>query len=179
MSTMLGRIKDRIRRAGSDGDSQANTNANSNSNGSTVGKSAGSNGGSHHGSNGNATSSVSSYFRDSQYQQKDDDDYHAKLTDLASFDACVEACDALAATCSSQYSHYNNASIPMTDNSDNKYNTTTFSDNFPVVGIKDCSVIVSPDGDLLLVPQTKQEQALVASLRSSNDKEIHLDNCKQ
>ena len=179
---MLGRIKDRIRRAGSDGDPQAN--ANSNSNGSTVGKSAGSNGGSHHGSNGIATSSVSSYFRDSQHQQKDDDDYHAKLTDLASFDACVEACDALAATCSSQYSHYNNASIPMTDNSnnnDNKYNTTTtttttFSDNFPVVGIKDCSVIVSPDGDLLLVPQTKQEQALVASLRSSNDKEIHLDN---
>lgn len=58
--------------------------------------------------------------------------YNAKLTDLASFDACVEACDALAA--SSSYAQ----SSAKTDQE---------------TGMKDCSVLVSPDGDLLLVPQ--------------------------
>jgi hypothetical protein len=53
--------------------------------------------------------------------------YHAKLTDLASFDACVEASDALAAT-----------TYPNEED------------------LKDCSVIVSPDGDLLLIKPSNE-----------------------
>lgn len=53
---------------------------------------------------------------------------------LSKFDACVEACDALAA--SSSNSNMNSRRDPKT-------------------GLLDCSVLVSPDGDLLLMPQDK------------------------
>jgi hypothetical protein len=52
-----------------------------------------------------------------------------KVQHLANFDACIEACDALAAS-----SSLNGRRLPTTN-------------------IADCSVLVSPDGDLLLMPQ--------------------------
>ena len=62
---------------------------------------------------------------------------------LSKFDACVEACDALAASPS--------ASTTMARRRD------------PETGLLDCSVLVSPDGDLLLLPQ---DQSLRGSLHS-------------
>ena len=69
-------------------------------------------------------------------QQEAQDGYNAKLTDLASFDSCVEACDALAASSSLAQS------------------SATQDDE---TGLQDCSVVVSPDGDLLLLPQKPAE----------------------
>jgi hypothetical protein len=56
--------------------------------------------------------------------------------DLAAFDACVEACDALAAS-----SHYSKSAGKLD----------------PETGLQDCSVLVSPDGDLLIIPQDTQD----------------------
>lgn len=56
---------------------------------------------------------------------------------LSRFDACVEACDAQAA--SSTFAHTTNRRDPVTN-------------------LYDCSVLVSPDGDLLLLPQEQQQQ---------------------
>lgn len=58
-------------------------------------------------------------------------DYLVKVEELSAFDACVETSDALA------------ASSPYTTSSA-KYDKET--------GLTDCSVLVSPDGDLLLLP---------------------------
>ena len=91
------------------------------------------------GSNDNSLDSTSSRARVSSPAGYENNlDFHAKLTDLASFDACVEACDALAAN-----SSYANAHVDKE------------------TGMADCSVIVSPDGDLLLIPQIVEEQAAV------------------
>jgi len=60
--------------------------------------------------------------------------YHAKLTDLAGFDACVEACDALATS----------SSLAQSSSIDSKS------------GVRDCSITCSPDGDLLLLPQSHE-----------------------
>ena len=134
---MLGRIKNRIRRVGSDSDQPINrwsslqqeqhpsTSSNNNS------------GGGHH----------------HHHNEQNDEDYHAKLTDLASFDACVEACDALAASPS---------------NSPNAMHAES--------GMMDCSVIVSPDGDLLLVPQTKEEKELEARMSLDCNKQADYDS---
>ena len=124
---MLGRIKNRIRRVGSDNDQTINpsTSGSSNNNGG---------GGSHH-------------------LEQNEDDYNAKLSDLASFDACVEACDALAA-------------------SPSILSNTVSAEN----GMMDCSVIVSPDGDLLLVPQTREEKGLEASMSLNRNKETEFDS---
>ena len=65
------------------------------------------------------------------------DPNHAKLSGLTSFDACVEACDALAA--SSSYAQSGMSKDRHT-------------------GMNDCSVIVSPNGDLLLLPQQPQTE---------------------
>jgi len=56
---------------------------------------------------------------------------------LQNFDACIEACDALAATATSSLAT----------------NSTTLRRD-PQTGLLDCSVLVSPDGDLLLIPTT-------------------------
>lgn len=131
---MLGRIKNRIRRVGSDNDQPNNR-------WSSFQQEQYPSGGS---SNGGG-----SYHNHEQI----DEDYHAKLTDLASFDACVEACDALAA------------------------NPSNFSNTVDAeTGMSDCSVIVSPDGDLLLVPQTKQEKELEASMSPDRNKETDIDS---
>jgi hypothetical protein len=65
-----------------------------------------------------------------------------KVEELAAFDACVEACDALAT-----HSSYAQSSVRRD----------------AVTGLLDCSVLVSPDGDLLLLPQEN-----VSSISSSN-----------
>lgn len=57
---------------------------------------------------------------------------NAKVEELAAFDSCVEACDALAA--SSSYAQSSGKKDPET-------------------GLQDCSVLVSPDGNLLIIPQ--------------------------
>lgn len=62
-------------------------------------------------------------------------DLATKIPHLAPFDACVEAADALAASSG----HESKVMMP----------TKTDPDS----GLSDCSVLVSPDGDLLLVPQ--------------------------
>jgi hypothetical protein len=57
---------------------------------------------------------------------------NTKVDELAAFDACVEAYDALAA--SSSYAQSSGKTDPET-------------------GLQDCSVLVSPDGNLLIIPQ--------------------------
>lgn len=69
-----------------------------------------------------------------RYGSEQDAGYHPKLTDLAGFDACVEACDALAASSSLAQSSAIDTSS----------------------GIRDCSITCSPDGDLLLLPNHKR-----------------------
>lgn len=67
---------------------------------------------------------------------------NTKVEELAAFDACVEACDALAA--SSTYAQSSGKKDPET-------------------GLLDCSVLVSPDGNLLIIPQDKHEQQQATS----------------
>ena len=102
---MLGRIKSRIRRVGSD-ETRSNSSTSSRRGPSPT------------------------FFMETSPLG-----YNAKLTDLSSFDSCVEACDALAAS-----SSYAQSSV--------KRDSET--------GMKDCSVLVSPDGDLLLIPQERR-----------------------
>jgi len=56
-----------------------------------------------------------------------------KIDHLSSFDACIEACDALATSSSSAHGNSRD----------------------PSTGLTDCSVLVSPEGELLLMPQQK------------------------
>jgi hypothetical protein len=65
-----------------------------------------------------------------------------RMKDLAPFDACVEACDALAAS------------------------STSSGRIEAMPGLVDCSVLVSPDGDILLIPQEQQK------LQHNNDSVI-------
>jgi len=104
---MLGRIKNRIRRSGSSQDNLSESSARS-----------------------RTVASPSS-------AQERRPDFNAKLTDLTSFDACVETCDALAASSGTYLA-----------------GATVDKDT----GMVDCSVIVSPDGDLLLMMQTQEEK---------------------
>jgi hypothetical protein len=76
-----------------------------------------------------------------------DFDYHAKVEELAAFDACVEACDALAAS-----SHYSQSAGKID----------------PETGLQDCSVLVSPDGDLLIIPQDTQDSNARAALTDNS-----------
>ena len=106
---MLGRIKSRIRRAGSGGEMdslRSSTNSSSRRGPSPT-----------------------------TFEDTSPLGFNAKFSDLASFDACVEACDALAA--SSSYAQSSAKRDALT-------------------GMKDCSVLVSPDGDLMLVPQERR-----------------------
>jgi hypothetical protein len=66
-----------------------------------------------------------------------------KVQELASFDACLEACDALAAS------------------------STSSGRVDPATGLADCSVLISPDGDLLLIPQEQHMKEVLTS--SSNN----------
>ena len=63
---------------------------------------------------------------------------------LTSFDGCIEACDALASSA---------APSGRVD---------------PTTGLPDCSVLISPDGDLLLIPQEQQ-----TSLKDKGKKSTH------
>mmetsp|Transcript_2096 Transcript_2096/g.3081 ORF Transcript_2096/g.3081 Transcript_2096/m.3081 type:complete len:900 (+) Transcript_2096:61-2760(+) len=77
----------------------------------------------------------SSRRKGNRYASEQDAGYHAKLTDLAGFDACVEACDALTAS----------SSLAQSGAIDSKS------------GIRDCSITCSPDGDLVLLPHNQTE----------------------
>ena len=79
------------------------------------------------------------------FRERKDIDYNLKVEELAAFDSCVEACDALAA--SSSYAQ-----------SSSKLDKET--------GLQDCSVLVSPDGDLLLIPQDAQDATTPGSKAS-------------
>ena len=89
----------------------------------------------------------------------------AKSTHLSSFDKCIEASDAMIA---SSYSSPNNKNH-NSNNSNNNDNSNTEVNQHqhqhrhhvetifavrsdPQTGLPDCSLLVSPDGDLLLVP---------------------------
>lgn len=110
---MLGRLKRKVRRGRSHGSSSDSER-----------------------SNGLSSSSVSTGVRAPPSSAFSTRDYSEKVAELAAFDACVEACDALAAS-----SAYAQSSVRLDKES----------------GLKDCSVLVSPDGDLLLVPQDAQD----------------------
>ena len=157
---MLGRLKNRIRRAGSSGGDDSASSSQW-SQGPQRSWSGGDNGGNNGSGNNNSSnnsnnnnningnvvglrariSSSDEFLGDSSNNNSGmngNNSNHAKLSGLASFDACVEACDALAA--SSSY-----AQSSMTRDKE--------------TGMKDCSVIVSPDGDLLLLPQQQSVAA--------------------
>jgi len=119
MPSMLGRFKSRMRRGSSHGaDTTSRSTTDSSHKGTTttgrvqrkLGLKASS------GSNSDVQPEIS----------------NAKVEELAAFDACVEACDALAA--SSSYAQTSGKKDPET-------------------GLQDCSVLVSPDGNLLIIPQ--------------------------
>jgi hypothetical protein len=67
--------------------------------------------------------------------QKKSDANAAHVEDLAPFDACIEACDQLAST---------STSSGLYDNS---------------TGLMDCSVLVSSDADLLIIPRKQQNRS--------------------
>ena len=98
---------------------------------------------------GGATSPTSppmSAFQQAQYQQEKQqqqlDAMTRKVEELAPFDACIEACDTLAST--SQFSG-------RVD---------------PNTGLVDTSLLVSADGEILIIPQ---EQTTVATSSNSDD----------
>jgi hypothetical protein len=68
-------------------------------------------------------------------KQKKSDSNAAHVEDLAPFDACIEACDQLASTSTSS----------------GRYDPST--------GLMDCSVLVSADGDLLIIPRKQQNRS--------------------
>ena len=72
-----------------------------------------------------------------QQRKLDESILSKKVHHLAKFDACIEACDALAASSS------------LVSNGRR---------HEPFTSIPDCSVLVSPDGDLLLMPQQQLQQ---------------------
>ena len=66
----------------------------------------------------------------------------SKSTYLSSFDKCIEASDAMIAS-----------SYSASSNSEHQHRETIFAvRSDPQTGLPDCSLLVSPDGDLLLVP---------------------------
>ena len=70
----------------------------------------------------------------------------SKSTYLSSFDKCIEASDAMIA---SSYSATSSTSAPA----EHTHRETIFAvRSDPQTGLTDCSLLVSPDGDLLLVP---------------------------
>ena len=84
-----------------------------------------------------ATTSLKSSFQNIHHIPNEPD-MTVKVTHLSKFDACVEAADVLAASTG----HESKVLPPRVDEA---------------TGLSDCSVLVSPDGDLLLVPQGRQD----------------------
>uniref|UniRef100_A0A6U3V384 Uncharacterized protein n=2 Tax=Ditylum brightwellii TaxID=49249 RepID=A0A6U3V384_9STRA len=85
---------------------------------------------------------------------------------LAPFDACVEACDALAANGGSQRQqirHSASSSAYSTSDTDDQQTT---DDSF---ALEDCSVMVSPDGTLLFLPKHRNNDA-------ANDQQQAINN---
>ena len=116
MPTMLGRFKSRMRRSSSTGADTSDSSHKQPTTSETIQRKLG--------------------LKASNPQRSDCIDY-TKVEELAAFDACVEACDALAA--SSSYAHSSGKTDPET-------------------GLQDCSVLVSPDGNLLIIPQEYREE---------------------
>jgi len=141
---MLGRLKNRMRRNGSSDSSTLN---NGHGNIATPSSRSSNMSNSNTASPGTPRSTTGSFLGETS------SDYNSKLSDLASFDACVEACDALAAS-----SSYAQSSV-TTD---------------PTTGLKDCSVLVSPDGDLLLLPSAQQGEG-----NASNDVTARLQESEE
>jgi hypothetical protein len=78
-----------------------------------------------------------------------------KVEELAPFDTCVEACDALAAS------------------------STSSGRNDPVTGLVDCSVLVSADGELLIIPQEQSTKELTPQPNEDDDKTLQTPNVVQ
>ena len=121
MPSMLGRFKSRMRRSGSShaSDPPSDSSHMGTTTSERVQRKLGLKGSS--GNNGNESITMN----------------NTKVEELAAFDACVEACDALAA--SSSYAQTSGKKDPET-------------------GLQDCSVVVSPDGNLLIIPQEQVEE---------------------
>lgn len=79
-----------------------------------------------------------------------------KVEELAPFDTCVEACDALAAS------------------------STSSGRNDPATGLVDCSVLVSADGELLIIPLEQSTKDLTAQQQNEDhDKTLQTPNLVQ
>jgi hypothetical protein len=78
-----------------------------------------------------------------------------KVQELAMFDSCVEACDALAAS------------------------STSSGRNDPATGLVDCSVLVSADGELLIIPLEQSTKDLTPQQNKDHDKTLQTPNLVQ
>ena len=94
---------------------------------------------------------------------------------LAKFDACVDAADALAAA-SSSTSDNRSRSRSLSRSDSNRSGNNRSATTTTVKQLVDCSVLVSPDGDLLLMPQgdrrslfAKKATTTTSSSSSSNN----------
>lgn len=86
-----------------------------------------------------AIRSKASNRRTSRFLTDDNADHF--VDPLSRFHGCIEAADALAATCPG--AHDSKIILPARVDKD--------------TGLADCSVLVSPDGDLLLIPQGEDQ----------------------
>jgi hypothetical protein len=89
-------------------------------------------------------------------KRRDEPDVISKITHLAAFDNCIETSDALAA-------------------SSGETETVLTARKDARTGLPDCSLLVSPDGDLLLVPQGKPEELFSKKTLASVQISEHLD----
>jgi hypothetical protein len=83
-----------------------------------------------------------------------------KVPYLSSFDKCIEASDAMIASCysSADYSKGNGAGSDGNNHTTGSTNQETIfaTRTDKATGLPDCSLLVSPDGDLLLVPNEQE-----------------------
>jgi hypothetical protein len=183
---MLGRIKDRIRRTTSLS-SEASNSASDNLDG--LSSNGGGGGRVRMGRDGaGGTNGTNSSGHDPYRTTSTSLDYHAKLTDLASFDACVEASDALAASSLSSSSSSRNKNAPAVNAADVAAAAASiddYDDDETTTGIANCSVIVSPDGDLwLMQPSTSSSDenepnagiSMNINSKSFDDSNVDLDS---